>query len=167
MGVSGSNSHFGNSSLKSEARNPKSVRSPNPETRIRGLTEWPAPDASVSAFGFPPLLRAREGLGLRISELGHRPTLKMRIAGWRETGALEFGRFRLRWASFVAAFVANFVGKPQIRQRQRQRLRRRSGGRLRRGRCFGDPLWSRCSTREARAGGLRHWFGRAAEKIAG
>jgi hypothetical protein len=42
----GSNSHFGNSSLKSEARNP------NPEARIRELAGRPAPHASVSAFGF-------------------------------------------------------------------------------------------------------------------
>ena len=56
-----SNSHFGNSSLKSEARNPKSKRNPNPEARIRELAGRPAPDASVSAFGFSPSLARKRG----------------------------------------------------------------------------------------------------------
>jgi hypothetical protein len=61
MEVRPSNSHFGHSSLKSEARNP------NPEARIRELAGRPAPDASVSAFGFRP------SFGPRPSDFGLPP----------------------------------------------------------------------------------------------
>jgi hypothetical protein len=70
-----SNSHFGSSSLKSEARIPKSEKSPKPERP--SLLDGPRPTPLFRASDFGLL----SAFGLRISELGRWPTLKMRIAG--------------------------------------------------------------------------------------
>ena len=124
VGPGCSNSHFGNSSLKSEARNPKSERNPNPEARIRELAGRPAPDASVSAFGFPPLLRAREGLGLRISGLGRWPIPKMRIAA--NLGGLKIENCRGSCKSLAIWCLGSPIPlTPALSQRERENRRQR------------------------------------------
>jgi hypothetical protein len=65
-----SNSRFGNSSLRSEGRNP------NPEARIGELAGRPAPGASVSGFGFRP------SFGLRPSDFGTGPPANPQNENW-------------------------------------------------------------------------------------